>query len=167
MRHGLIWVMGVWIFTTASVYAQPPAPPPPFFPPDPVPLLDPPGGERFPMDIAFTPGSSPAPFRYWLRVDYLLWWMKDGPLPIPVVTTGDPNDALPGAIGQPGTQLLMGNSSFHFRDSPGVRLVLGGWCDPVQNIGIEGNVFALARRSRAAEVSSDISGNPLLALPRS
>src|SRR5947209_3363321 len=48
--------------------------------------------------------------RLWANADYLLWWIRKGPLPVPLVTTGSENDALPGVPGQPGTRVLFGGS---------------------------------------------------------
>jgi hypothetical protein len=44
----------------------------------------------------------------WVSVDYLNYRIRNGPLPTPIVTSGQPGDAIPGAIGQPGTQILLG-----------------------------------------------------------
>ncbi|HKI30681.1 MAG TPA: hypothetical protein VKA46_02230 [Gemmataceae bacterium] len=49
--------------------------------------------------------------RFWGGADSLLWWVKDGPLPLPLVTTGNPSDPHPGALGQPGTHVLFGDHS--------------------------------------------------------
>src|SRR5437763_13005601 len=41
--------------------------------------------------------------RTWVSAEYLLWWLKDGPVPSPLLTTGDPTDPVaPAALGQPG-----------------------------------------------------------------
>src|SRR3954471_18975611 len=37
------------------------------------------------------------PPRCWVKAAALCWWVKDGPARFPLVTTGDPADALPGA----------------------------------------------------------------------
>src|SRR5205814_1928701 len=81
-------------------------------------------------------------FRFWARIDYLLWWMKNGPLPFPLVTTGNPADAVPGALGQPGTRIPLGDSNIHFDGAYGMRFALGWWFDRYRNIGIEGSFFA-------------------------
>lgn len=82
----------------------------------------------------------------WAGVDYLRWRLKNGPLPVPLVTTGDPNDPIPGALGQPGTQVVFGNSNQNFSNANGARLSFGAWLDPDLNCGFEGRGFLLERR---------------------
>src|SRR4051812_9585068 len=65
------------------------------------------GGEP---SIGFTPclptqdWQGAAENRVSAGVDYLVWWIKDGPAPHPLVTTGDPANPLAGTIGQPDTR---------------------------------------------------------------
>src|SRR5437868_5553269 len=37
---------------------------------------------------------------FWVTAEYLLWWIKDSPLPVPLVSTG--------VIGEPGTAVSLG-----------------------------------------------------------
>jgi Putative beta barrel porin-7 (BBP7) len=123
--------------------------------------------------IAMMPSSwSPFVFRptqnsyvIWGGSEYLLWWVSAAPLPIPLVTTGPADAPNPGAIGQPGTQVLLGNSNMGFGSFSGVRFTLGGWLNSDGNIGIEATGFVLERRSNRFFTSSDNSGNPVLAFP--
>src|SRR4051794_32368510 len=48
---------------------------------------------------------------FWAGGDYLVWWLKRPPQPVPLITTGDPNSPVPGGLGQPGTQILAGGGS--------------------------------------------------------
>ena len=34
----------------------------------------------------------------WVSTEYLLGWIKNGPMPFPLVTTGDPNDPIAPAL---------------------------------------------------------------------
>src|SRR5580698_2208341 len=57
--------------------------------------------------------------RFWGSAEYLLWWTKNAPLPVPIVTTGDPAVGFPalntaGAIGSNGTRVLLGDSNVNF-----------------------------------------------------
>ena len=45
-------------------------------------------------DCCSTCTSEANPTRYWVESEYLLWWMKRGPLSTPIVTT-DPNNGTP------------------------------------------------------------------------
>src|SRR5262249_25390916 len=61
---------------------------------------------------------------YWASAEYLLWWIKPVCLNVPVVSVGNPNDPIPGAIGQPGTQVI-GYHKFEFSGLSGARLNVG------------------------------------------
>lgn len=54
-------------------------------------------------------------------VEYLLWWIKPVCLTVPTITAGSPADAVPGAIGQPNTRLLAGQTRFEFQGASGYR----------------------------------------------
>src|SRR5687767_11670098 len=67
------------------------------------------------------PESCPAP-RIWGGADYLLWWVRKSPAP-PLVVTGDPADAFPGALDQPGTRVLFGgDTGLDYGATSGLRL---------------------------------------------
>ena len=44
---------------------------------------------------------------WWFHTDYLVWWIRPNEVPVPLVTLGTPTN--PGAIGQPGTHVLIGD----------------------------------------------------------
>ena len=73
-----------------------------------------------PGPILVGPELMPMP-RFWLRAEALYWWTKASPLPVPIVTQGSAADAIPGALGQPGTSVLIGDQAVSF-DGRG-----GGW----------------------------------------
>src|SRR3954462_1458789 len=72
-----------------------------------------------PDAVASSPLLAPPTFTqvspFWVRAEYLLWWSKNGPLHEPLVTLGSSNDAIPGALGQPDTQVIFGNSAINYR----------------------------------------------------
>jgi hypothetical protein len=99
--------------------------------------------------------------RFWVSGDYLLWWIKDSRLPA-LVTTGSLHDAIPGALGQPGTQVLFGGDT----DNPirsGGRFRAGYWLTPDQTIGLDGSFFFLGGENAHFGAASD--GLPLLTRP--
>ncbi len=115
--------------------------------------------------LLFGPGIMPLP-RVWLRAEALYWWTKASPLPVPIVTQGSPADAIPGALGQPGTAVLIGDQPVSFDGRGGGRFTFGLSLDAPQVWGLEGSYFFLARSSVSQIVSSDGGpGSPLLALP--
>lgn len=94
------------------------------------------------------PELAPLPTAYgpavYAGVDYLLWWMKPVCLKVPFLTAGSPADAVPGAVGQPNTQLLVGKSRFEFGGASGFRPRLGMWLTPDGFLAAEVEGFDLA-----------------------
>src|SRR5262249_2839194 len=70
-----------------------------------------------------------------------------------------------GAIGQRGTQILLGDNSIHSREFSGLRLTLGAWLDDEELFGVEGTGFFLERHINKFAVASDKAGNPPLYFP--
>jgi hypothetical protein len=98
-------------------------------------------------------------------MDFLLWRIKHGPLPVPLVTTGSPSDANPGALGQPHTQVLFGGSGLDYGTFPGGRLELGFWLDAGSRFGVDFGGFALGQQRTTFSAFSDAAGNPVLSVP--
>jgi hypothetical protein len=97
----------------------------------------------------------------WVGVDYLLWWIKDGHLPFPLVLSG-PNDNInPGALNQNGFPVLTGRG-IDYGTLSGVRVSAGGGFEADGRFGIEGNGFLLPQQSKIYRASSDANGNPVL-----
>lgn len=100
--------------------------------------------------------------RIWVRGEYIIWWMKSASTP-PLVTSGDPADLAPGALGSPNTSILFGGGGLDFYDRKGGRFSAGWWFDDEQTIGLEAGYFFLAGRSIHRDFVSP--GNPVLANP--
>jgi hypothetical protein len=176
VREGLLYVLGVWFLSAGQLFAQS------------LPATNPQEAKATPdankpADASSAPANassvstvdSVAPDRGWARVEYLLWWVKDAPLPVPVVTTGDPRVGFDpslvntvntaGAVGQPGTQILLGDQSIRAGSFSGLRLTLGAWVDEDKVFGVEGRGFALEHRFKDFAAASDKAGNPPLYFP--
>ncbi|MCI0460251.1 MAG: BBP7 family outer membrane beta-barrel protein [Gemmataceae bacterium] len=105
------------------------------------------------------------PERLWVRAEYLLWYIKNSDFP-PLITTGDPNVALPGALGQPGTIVLFGATGEDNKDRSGGRFTAGWWLTEETDLGIEASYLFLGSRSIGrALVSSSGLGAQVLARP--
>jgi hypothetical protein len=152
--------IAVLLLAAPSLYGQAPS------------LLSPADGTA-PADVSSTaPGPEdsgacePLP-RFWVSADYLLWWIKSGPLATPLVTTStDKTPTLQSAnLGQPGTQVLFGQQPLDYGAFSGLRLGAGAWIDPGCMFGVEANGFVLEQRSVRWNAQSDGSGAPLLAQP--
>src|SRR5258708_5835483 len=69
----------------------------------------------------------------WVRAEYLLWWSKNSPDPVPLATTGNPLVAVPagsppvGTIGGPTTQVLLGVAPIDTEGHSGGRFMAGYW----------------------------------------
>jgi hypothetical protein len=136
MRTGLLAVVGAWLFAAAPILAQSP-------PPD----TDAPAN----VDLsAKEPGLS----NYWVRGEYLAYWVKNAPLPVSLTTGYGPN---------PTQQLL--NTDQSFGVFSGFRAGVGAWLDPFNSFGLEGNFFGLQDRTRTFAANSDTLGSPTLAFP--
>jgi Putative beta barrel porin-7 (BBP7) len=95
------------------------------------------------------------PVRVWASADYLLWWMKKSPVPVPLVTSAtDPTNPLSGNIGQSGTVTLLGSGGIDADEREGGRFTLGAWLDSNQTIGLEGAYLFLGQKTRTQQVSS-------------
>jgi hypothetical protein len=106
-------------------------------------------------------GGSP----FWASAEYLLWWVKDGPLPVTVVGTGSTADLLPGALNQPGSRSVYGPTALNYGTFSGLRIGAGYWLDGDQTFGVEARGFLLEQKERNFTAASDAAGNPVLTLP--
>lgn len=81
----------------------------------------------------------------WFSADYLLWWFKNSPVPVPLITTTSTPDLLPtAAFNQPGTDVLLGNQTLDTGARHGTRFTGGMWLDSHDQIGLEGSYFIVA-----------------------
>jgi hypothetical protein len=110
--------------------------------------------------------APPCPY-IWFSTEALYWWVKDAPLPLPVVTTSTtPLAPLAGAIGGPGTQVLFGNTPQSFGGLNGGRATLGAWFDYERLLGLEVSAFGFERGATSFFVNSPTPGAPPLYVPR-
>ena len=109
MRKELICILGAWILAASPLRAQilpiPPAPRDSFDAGNPA-------NVNARVHAIYEPlqGYNQDVFRFWARCEYVLGMVRKAPQPIPLVTTGDPKDKQPGAIGQTNTQVQLGNA---------------------------------------------------------
>jgi hypothetical protein len=108
--------------------------------------------------------ACPCPPRLWVEASALCWWIKDGPVRFPLVTTGDPVDPLAGALGRPGTRVLFGGSDLDYGEARGFRLAVGGWL-PGSPVGAEAGAFWLDTTDVSFVAASNGLGMPALYLP--
>jgi hypothetical protein len=98
---------------------------------------------------------------FWVRAEYLYWWMQGMDVP-PLVTTG-PSVNQPGFIDSPGTTILFGGRGLNDFGRSGGRVTAGWWLDDCQLFGLEGDYFGLARATSTFSATS--GGDPILSRP--
>lgn len=137
---------------------SPPLPPPWSLLPQPQPVWDAPPTCR----VETIDCSGP---QFWVGADFLLWWVKDAPIPVPLVTTGDPNNPNSGTLGFPDTRVLYGAHDQGFGVNAGLRLNIGGWLDEAREWGVQASAFFLQQQSARFSGRSDSTGNPAFSVP--
>jgi len=87
--------------------------------------------------------------RLYGRAEYLLWWTKNSPTPVPLVT----DDVL-----GPGTQVFLGGDDVDLGHRNGARFTVGYWLTADRAWGVEASGFFLSTAGERQTVSS--SGAP-------
>jgi hypothetical protein len=128
----------------------PPQPPGPYPPPGPSPC--------------FTPYAIDDP-NFWFGMEALVWWTKNQPLSVPLVTTGPASQgASAGNLGMPGTTSLDG--PLQYGAAGGFRAFGGGWFTPSHVIGMDASLFILAKQSAGfAVIDRSQAGNLVINEP--
>lgn len=114
------------------------------------------------------PSHDCGPNRLWGSAEYLLWTVKSAPLPVPLIATGPSRaGALNGPVlGEPGTQVLLGNESIDVPSLSGGRFTLGSWLDAAGTRGLEVTYFFLSQRSNTRALSAPgTPGSAALSIP--
>lgn len=100
---------------------------------------------------------------FWIEGEYLGWWVKHSPEPVPLI-----EEELIGplllSMDEPDSQLVLGEKDFKLGARPGARISLGGWLN--DHIGLAGSYLILPEKSKKASVSSNGQiESPFLVLP--
>jgi Putative beta barrel porin-7 (BBP7) len=175
MRTGLPWLLGAYFLAVAPAFAQSP----PSWPDLKNTTMPSPVGPAAPDDKESIPAKQPAPFEppqggadisigagtdcnvcstsftVWARAEYLLYWVKNTPMPVSLVTGSDPTNP---------TQELL-NSDRSFGACSGMRFGMGTWFDGSNSLGMETSFFLLQRRTTTFNAASDGNGTPTLQFP--
>jgi hypothetical protein len=165
MRKGILGLIAALLVNSGSVLAQP-APADPTMPPPSWGVnhngdhgVDYQGQPQVPPEG----GSSGCCSNFWVRTEYLLWRIKDQPLPVPLITAGSAANF--GVVGASDTVVLYGDTNQDMRHFTGLRLS-GGLCIcPEPALGLDVSAFTFEKQIRPFSTSSDSMGNPVLARP--
>jgi hypothetical protein len=112
--------------------------------------------------VQVQPVDSPTP-RFWFDPEYVLWWLREGRIPVTVTTSSQTSQGL---LSQPDTRVLYGGDRLETRHGDrfnGLRLTLGYAFDDEGFLAVEGRAFFLERDSTYFRVDSD--GSVLLSRP--
>lgn len=161
------WALVVLCCWEGGAIAQHPAQP--ARPPEAVPVFDsgllsaPPDlhSAAAPVEATESSGS------FYSEVSFLLRWFKPICLNVPVVTVGNPSAMVPGAIGQPSTQIVVGGvppHKFEFGATPGGQLTLG-WVRADGALGVEVTGFIMDTASAGQGFTAAPNGAPASYLP--
>jgi hypothetical protein len=109
-----------------------------------------------PFFLAYLFTATLAYASYWVEAEYLIWTIKKNPLPLPLLTKASFEDPLPGAIGEPGTHVLLGQDHFRMGWMSGFRV--GAGAAVTERFEIEGNYFLFPTVSKKRSFRT--SGKP-------
>lgn len=115
----------------------------------------------------YAEGKFPEAPCFWVGADFLLWWIRNGPLPIALLTSTNDPAGIP-SQGRPGTMVLFGGGStrgLDFGTFPGGRITMGGWIDPDRLLGLEASGFVLQSQSLSFSAFSPGIGPPVIGIP--
>jgi hypothetical protein len=111
---------------------------------------------------------------WWVDGEYLYWWLKNAPIPVPLLTNGNTISLLVppgfGALNQNGTTVLFGPTTLDEGRASGGRVTIGGWLDAYNfpgctPIGVEASWFMLGRVAAHFADTSPAFGGSLLTRP--
>ncbi len=108
----------------------------------------------------------PCTVRFWASADYLYWWEKNGPLPVPLVTANNDPGAI-GALNEPGTRVIFGGSAgdLNFSQLSGIRATAGLWFNCDATIGAEFSGFIFQNQNEGFSASSAGGTAPIVSIP--
>ncbi|MBX9584186.1 MAG: BBP7 family outer membrane beta-barrel protein [Gemmataceae bacterium] len=159
MRLSLAF-LGAWTVGTATALAQTPESADPVAPPS-SPTAAP---GRPAIDL---PPCAPEAGGFYAEVELLLRWFKPVCASVPVVSIGDPQAPVPGALGQPGTRVVVGGvppHKFEFPMTPGVQLT-AGWDRGDGAVGLVASGFIMEQATNSQQFTAIADGFPYTYLP--
>lgn len=132
------------------------------------------------LDGSAPPIWLPAPdTRFYAGAEYLMWWVKDAPLSIPLVSGGPVETTHHGIIGAPvrkpaDSTILYGapqspaqggEDSQRFQNFSGTRFTFGYTMGADRRFALEASGFALQQQSAGYASRGDDTGHPILGIP--
>lgn len=99
----------------------------------------------------------------WFGGNYRTAWIKDAPMPYPLLTTGPATSG--GFPGSPGTINLFGGEPINYGTFSGLDVNAGMWLDCRHTFGLEVGGFYLFQQEQVSAFASNGAGQPFLARP--
>ena len=114
--------------------------------------------------------------RFYVTGEYLMWWLKDSPQPVPLVTAvpaalvpaagANLGDIRIGSLSDPNATVVLGGRDIDTGLRSGARFTAGMWLDDDRRLGVEGSYFFIAPTTVTQSVGATGSANsPLLSVP--
>lgn len=117
-----------------------------------------PGENMSSQECCAPPGGDPGPCLFG-SVEYLRWFLSRRNIPT-LLTQGDPNDTVPGGLGQPGTLILLDQQIRGHNSVNGGRVSGGIWLAPT--IALQGSFFGVQDTTISNVFSQDSNPNSLV-----
>jgi hypothetical protein len=132
------------------------------------------------LDGSAPPIWLPAPdTRFYASAEYLMWWVKDAPLSIPLVSAGPIATTHHGLLGDPAkngadSTILYGsphypaqggNDTQRFQNFSGTRFTFGYTLGAERRFALEASAFALQQQSAGYASRGDDTGHPVMGIP--
>ena len=101
--------------------------------------------------------------RFWASGEYLLWWFKSSPDPVPLLTTAPASSPalIPGVLGNPDTTILLGGNHEDTNLHQGGGFTIGYWLDNEASVGVEANYFFIGQKNITRSVNQNGSATSL------
>jgi hypothetical protein len=100
----------------------------------------------------------------WAGAEYLMYFMNGSRVPVPLVTSGVSTNPVSGALGETGTQVLLGDQRFNTSTYHGARVRLGVDITDC-GVGIEAIGFLLDQQTTTAGFPSASQAPSVLGIP--
>lgn len=136
--------------------------PPPMPPGSAIPNLNPPTGNAWNTRGDDEVGT---PVRWHFSIDPLLVYMRGAYLPATLSTGDFLNDFVPGALGQPGTNVLNGNRTVNGGSAFGGRFSFIYWLADPEALSVDVSYFTVESRNAIFDIASDGNGVPVITRP--
>ncbi len=101
----------------------------------------------------------------WVDIDYMGAFSRPMRLAAPLATVGSATDTNPGALGQPGTQIVYGSDPINFGLFSGPKVQVGCCLDDTNHLSLDVGGFWLLQNLQMFSLQGNSAGFPVIARP--